>query len=198
MSDIPTREPEKITAGDYVQWKKESSACITPAGDECKASAGWTLTYALVKSGVKITITADASGDDFLITLSLSTTAAYDPGRYQWQAYVTGGSSERYMIDSGSIEILPNFAVAGAAVGYDDRSQAQKIYEAAEAMILGRATKDDSNRIVHGEVIGKMPIQRLLELRDKYLAIWNQEKAAERVADGLGHGSNIYVRFSDV
>ena len=55
---IPTKEPDQITAGDYVQWKIESSDVISPAGVELKASAGWTLTYALTKTSKAIAITA--------------------------------------------------------------------------------------------------------------------------------------------
>jgi hypothetical protein len=154
----PTTEPEKITAGDYVQWKKEGSACIDPAGNSCLASDGWTLTYALTKTSDQITITAADSGDDHLVTLSAATTAGYTAGIYSWQAYVTGGSSERYMIDSGTIEILPNLAVQ--TTGYDDRTHVKTVLDALEARLENRATSDQAGMLVGGEVINYMPIHR--------------------------------------
>jgi len=195
MSETPTREPDKITAGDYVQWKKLGADCLTPAGDSCLASAGWQLTYALVKSGQQITISASASGDDHLVTLAASATANYSPGIYSWQAYVTGGSSERYMVDSGTIEILPNLATA--ATGYDDRSHVKKVLDALEARLEKRATADQAQTLIGGEVIAYMPIQRVLEWRDKYKAYYAQEIQAEAIANGLGGKQNIKVRFSN-
>lgn len=186
MTDIPTTEPARITAGDYVQWK------ISLA--DYKASDSWTLTYSLVKKGTRIEITATASGDDHLVTLAAATTATYNIGIYAWQAYVTK-SSERYMVDRGTLEVLPNYAAMPS--GYDARSHVKKTLDALEAMLEGRATKDEAAIIIGGDTIGKMPIHRLLEWRDKYLAYYAQEKQAERVANELGHDGNIYVRFED-
>lgn len=195
MTDIPTSEPEKFAAGDYVQWKKLGAACVNPAGDACLASAGWELTYALVNSGGKIDITAVAATDDFLITLAAAATALYSAGIYSWQAYVTK-TTERYLVDSGTIEISPNFAGKSAA-GYDDRSHVKRVLDALEATLEQRASRDQSATVIGGEVVGKMPIQRLLEFRDKYKNYYEQEKRAERVKNGLGHDGNILVRFSD-
>ena len=191
---LPTIEPTKFTAGDLVSWKKEASACLDNEGNECKASDGWTLSYALVSSSTQITFSAIADGDDYKIELSPSTTASYSPGIYKWQAYVTK-DSDRYMVDSGTIEILPNYAAQTS--GYDDRSYAQKIYEACEALILNRATKGQAELLVGGEVLSSFPLHRLLELRDKYKAIWEMEKRAERISNNLGHPGNVYVRFKN-
>lgn len=186
MTDIPGTEPLSFTLGEYVQW--------TRTFDDYPASA-WTLTYSLVKASAKIAIVASADGDDYLVTLSTTTTAAYTAGKYKWQAHVAGGSSERYLVDSGSIEILPDFATQ--STGYDDRSHVKTTLDLLEAMIEKRATKDQGSTVIAGEVLGKMPMHRLLEFYDKYKAMYAQEQAAERVANGLGSGSNILVRFID-
>ena len=56
-----------------------------------------------------ITITASASGDDFLVSVGQSTTASYTAGDYRWQAYITRNSdSERLTIDSGTFEVVAN------------------------------------------------------------------------------------------
>ena len=195
MTDIPTTEPEKITAGDYVTWKKKSGDCVNPSGTELKASDSWTLTYALVKDGKQITITANASGDDFMVTLAAATTAAYKPGFYHWQAYCTGGSSERYMVDSGTIEILPN--LADESTGYDNRSHVKKVLDAIEATVQNRASSDQAGMVVGGEVVGHIPLHRLLELKRTYEGYYRDEVRTERLANGQGHESNIYVRFVD-
>ena len=192
MTDIPTREPEKITAGDYVKWKREYSDCVDPYGDECKASAGWELTYALVNGDSLIAITAATSTDDYLVTLSAATTAAYAAGTYHWQAYVTkSATSERYRIESGTIEILPNFASQSS--GYDDRSHAKKVLDALEARLENRATKDQAAMVVSGMEIAYMPIHRVLEWRDKYKV----EYQGILHAQGLGESRKILVRFTN-
>lgn len=194
MTEYATTEPEKITAGDLVAWKREASGLSIPTGEVPKASAGWALTYALVKSGTRIQITASASGDDHLVTLAATTTAGYTVGVYQWQAYVTK-TTERYLVDSGTIEILANFAAATS--GYDGRSHARKVLDALKAKIESRATKDQEQMLVGGQVVGQMPIHRLLEFYDRFKAEVASEEAAERVANGMGSGRNIYVRFGN-
>ena len=195
MTDIPTTEPEKITAGDYIQWKRLGSACVTPAGDQCLASDSWALTYALVSAANKISITAQASTDDYLITLAKADTADYVPAIYSWQAYVTK-SDERYMVDSGRLEILPDFAAKSAA-GYDNRSHVKRVLDSLEATLEQRATKDQSAIVLAGEVVGKMPIQRVLEFYNQYSMLYTQEQRAEQVANGKGHDGKILVRFTD-
>ena len=101
MPDIPSKEPSEIVAGDYLTWK-------ISAGD-FPASAGWVLTYALVKSGSLIEITATASGDDHLVAVAADTTKTWSAGAYKYQGYFTK-AAERYMRRQGTIEIKPNYA----------------------------------------------------------------------------------------
>lgn len=195
MTEYATTEPAKIVAGDLVQWKRLASGITIPTGEVPKASASWALTYSLVKSGVRIAISASASGDDHLVSIPAATSAAYAAGVYAWQAYVTK-STERYLVDSGSIEVLANFAAATS--GYDGRSHAAKVLDALKAKIESRATKDQEQMLVGGQVVGQMPIHRLLEFYDRYKAEVANEQAAERIANGLSTGRNVYVRFTDV
>ncbi len=195
MTEYATTEPEKIAAGDYVQWKREAAGMSIPTGEVPKASAGWVLTYALVKSSVRIAITAAThETHDFLVTLAAATTGGYAAGVYQWQAYVTkAATSERYMVGSGTIEILPNFAAASS--GYDARSHVKKVLDALEAKLEGRASKDQEQIVVGGQVVGMMPIARLLEWYSRYKQAYEAEQAAEDVSNGLGTGKQILVRF---
>jgi hypothetical protein len=195
VTEYATKEPEKIVAGDLVQWKRAASGFSIPTGAVPKSSDGWALTYALVKSGTKYAITAAASGDDFLVSLSAAVTAAYAAGVYQWQAYVTL-ADERYLVGSGTLEILPNFAASTA--GYDGRTHARKVLDALKAKIESRATKDQEQMVVGGMVVGQMPIHRLLEFYDRFKTEVASEEAAERVANGMGSGRNVFVRFKDV
>jgi hypothetical protein len=192
VTEYATTEPESFTAGDLVAWKREAAALVIPTGEAPKASAGWALTYALVKTGARIAITAAASGDDHLVSIAAATTAGYAAGTYAWQAYVTK-TTERYLVGSGTIRILPNFAAA--AGGHDARSHVKRVLDAIEAKLEARASKEQEQMVVGGQVVGMMPIHRLLEWRDRYRAAYENEQAAERVANGLGSGKQVLVRF---
>lgn len=196
MTEYATTEPTQITAGDYVQWKRLHGSFTLPTAEDQAASAGWALTYALVKPGKQIAVAAAAhETDDFLVTLTAAVTAAYDPGRYDWQAYLTKGA-ERYRVGSGQLEVLENFAAK--TKGADSRTPARRIYEAFLAKVENRATRDQEQMVVGGEIVGMMPIHRLLEALDYWKAEVAREDAAQKVAQGLSTGRNVYVRFRDV
>lgn len=186
MVDIPSKEPSEIVAGDLATWK------ITD--DDFPASDSWELTYALVKSGTLIEITASADGDDHLVSVASATTANYTVGKYKYHGYFTKAGA-RYMRRQGEIEILTDFAAASS--GFDGRSHVETTLDALESMLEGRATKDQGSIVINGEIIGKMPIHRLLEWRDKYRGYLEAEQQAAAVAKGEGHGGNILVRFTD-
>ena len=66
MASIPTTEPETITAGDSLTWKR--TLADYPAGT-------WTLKYRLINADGKIDITATASGTDHLVSVEPATSA---------------------------------------------------------------------------------------------------------------------------
>jgi hypothetical protein len=55
---------------------------------------------------------------------------------------VSGGSSEVYEVDRGTIVLLPRYDQAAA---YDDRSHARKMLDAIEAVLESRASADQSS-----------------------------------------------------
>ncbi len=180
---MQTTEPRKITAGDTISWKKSLS--------EYPATSGWVLSYVLINATNKVSITASASGDDHLVSVSASTSAAWKKGDYTYQAYVTK-SSERFMIGSGEIQILPNLAVENAL---DGRSQVKKTLDAINAVIEKRASIDQEQYSISGRSLSRTPIADLIVLRDKYQALYNSEVNADRVSKGLSPKNRIMVRM---
>jgi len=72
----------------------------------------WTLNFVLNRPGSSpVTVTATASGFDFLVTLAASDTAAIAPGVWGFAEYLTAGS-ERATGNTGTITVLPNMAAA--------------------------------------------------------------------------------------
>ena len=84
MAETPSKEPSEFRAGDSVKWQKSI--------DDYKASAGWSLAYAFRGPGGVIDVTASASGDEHLVEITPTTSAAYTAGIYDVIGYVTKGA----------------------------------------------------------------------------------------------------------
>lgn len=68
-ASIPTTEPTIITPGDTIKWVR--ALADYPANDS------WVLTYELVNSAYRYTVTAAASGADHLVTIAAATSVGY-------------------------------------------------------------------------------------------------------------------------
>lgn len=179
---VPETEPNQVIAGDTWTWKKQLSDYLP--------SDGWVLTYALVKTGVIITITAADDNDDHLIEEAATTTASNDPGIYHWQSYITkSATSERYKYETGTIEVLADFAAQ--STGYDNRSFAKKMVDAIEAILPTAKSLKVISISVDGRSYNYADVQSLNETYDFWLAKYRSE---ERKA-GRGKGRAVNVRF---
>lgn len=160
--------PARIIAGDTAQWQKTFS--------DYPASAGWALKYSLVKAGNKYDIDGTAAGDDFLMTATAATTAAWAKGSYKYQARMTKGS-EAHTVEQGNIEIVANYSTA--AGGLDDRTHARKVLDAIEAVIENRATMDQQEYQIGDRMLKRTDLADLYKLRSQYKAlVANEEKLA--------------------
>lgn len=172
---IPTTEPLQPRAGDTWMWTR--TLADFPA-------TSWDLTYILISASAKITITASADGENHAVSVPASTTAAYPDGRYDWTSYVSDGT-DRHSVDAGSMEVLPDLAVASA---YDGRSHARKMLEAIESIIEGRATAENLDLVstsIQDQSITKNP-EELHRLRAYYSSI----VAAEDAKNATGSAGN--------
>ncbi len=181
MADIPTTTPDSITAGVSSSWSR--SLDDYPAGD------GWSLDYYLVKDGAQLQIDSAADGDTHLIELLPEDTEDWDPGVYRFQAFVSDGT-DNHMVDEGQIEILVNFA--NQSTGHDPRSHAEKMLDAIEATLEGKASKDQLSYSVAGRSITRLSPGELTDWRDYYRIEVNKEKRR----DGrLRRSTTIRARF---
>lgn len=183
MPAIPTREPLSIVAGATVKWRREDLTADYPA------SAGWALSYNLVKASRQFTISAVASGDAFQVDLSASATAQFETGRYAWQAFVTK-TTEIYPVGSGQIDILPNLSSPA-----DVRSHARKMLEAIEAVLENRATLEQKSYEIAGRRLERVPPAELVKLHAHYDAIVKSEDAAAALNAGRKVKRKILTRF---
>lgn len=181
----PTNEPLQLRAGDTWAWRRDDLTATYPAPT-------WTLTYYFKSASANFSITASASGAAFAVSVAKATTATRTAGRYKWTASVDN-STERHVVDLGELVVLPDYAVAG---NLDDRSHARKMLDAIEALLEGRATKDQQ-AYTHGDVsITRIPIERLKQIRDEYRAEVASQRRAERLRNGKPAQTNLPVRFA--
>ncbi|MDH5188730.1 MAG: hypothetical protein OEW37_07210 [Rhodospirillaceae bacterium] len=184
MVELPTVEPVRFVSGDTVQWLKD-----LPDYDP----AVWVLTYGFVKDGQRKTVTATNNGDGrFRATISASA-SGYEPGTYYWQAQVSLGSSQRYTVAQGRVEVLPS--LNDYANGYDGRSQVKKTLDALNATLEKKASRDQMQYSINGVAIQRMTMGDILAARSLYARLYKQEVDAEAVANGEIKSNMIRVRF---
>ncbi len=181
--DTPTVEPDQIIAGDSVSWRKALA--------DYPASAGWDLTYAL-RGPDKIDLDSSADGDAHLIDLAAADTANWAAGFYTWTLFAKMGG-DRYTVAQGAVEILPD--PAGIAAGADQRPHCKKVLDAIEALLEGKATRDQKTYEVDGVRIDRMEIAELLRWRVVYRREWRDYLRKQQVAKGKKRGNRVLVRF---
>jgi hypothetical protein len=168
---------------------------------EFSAADGWVLKYQLVPrftTPVQAAITLTATTyevTDFRVQAAAATTAAWKAGAYHWARWVEF-AGVRQSLGSGELTVKDNPATA--AQGYDGRSHARKVLGAIEAVLEGRATKDQEEYTIEGRSLKRTPIKDLLVLRDTYRTEVRTEDAAAAVAAGLPNPRRVGVRFQRV
>lgn len=177
---IPTSPPASARAGDTWQWQIALADYPAPT---------WELTYNLFNASALIAITATASGTEHLIRVEADETGSYAAGRYDWVASVTSATFERYQVDAGVIQILPDMAAVDGD-GYDGRSIARQMLDALDALVLARATgaQMDLVRMNLGDRYQQRDPAALLKWRQHYAAIVAAEDRAAAGARGQSVG----------
>lgn len=186
--------PATITAGDSVEW---IDAAVDPA-----SSPDWSLTYYLRTStasqGATVSGTADGGGG-WSLAIAAATTAAFAAGRWYWQAQAAYGS-QLVTLGSGTLQVLSSLVYTGTPAAVDGRSEAEQDLEAVRTAIRtvvagGVSQYSVGSFGVAGRSATKLDLGKLME-RESYLkTIVARERAAEKVAAGLGDPRNLFVRF---
>ena len=184
MADVPTKEPEIVRAGDTIKWEKDLS--------DYSAADSWVLKYALRGNSEAIDITAAASGSKHLVTITAAISAGYNKGIYDCLGYVEKGS-ERYSVFIGKIKVEQDLEAAGSS--HDPRSHVKKVLDSIESVLENRATKEVLESTIEGVAIKRITHEELILMRQKYLAFYEQELAADKIKRGLGTSRTILTRF---
>lgn len=176
--------PSEIFAGDSATWNDD------PTADRLGGSidSAWTLKY-VISFATAVTLTATSNGSGWTTTLS-KTQSAVAAGDYYWQAYAETGS-RRESLGSGRLKIR---AAAGNAVTGKSqiRQDLEAVQAAMRAMISGGAVAEYT---IGGRSLRKIDMTDLIMLEQKLKGELYREEKAERLANGLGNPSNVFVRF---
>jgi hypothetical protein len=177
--------PATIRAGDTVRWRDAATA------DDLGtliSSSDWTLTTYLRSA-------TPGNGDGWESTISAATSAGLAVGDWSWGARATK-AGEVVTIGSGSLVILPALNYAGVPSAIDGRSQAQQDLDAVQAAIRALISGGAVRRYtIGGRQLEKFSLEELMARESRLKAIVAREKAAEKIAAGLGDPRSLYVRF---
>lgn len=187
-SNAPTTEPEVVSPGDFIQWKRTDIG-----GDYPPAS--YTATYVARITGggnTEVQVIGTASGSDYLFTVSSTTSNDFVVGLYHWQLEIKRNSdNSRIIIDRGYFTCVADLDVNGA----DPRTHAEIMVAKIESILSGKADSDVASYSIAGRSLSKMSFQELTNARDYYKKEVQQEVIAERIRKGQGTGATIQVRF---
>lgn len=179
---------EELIAGDTLDF--------TVSVPDYPASDGWTLKYRLTprfaaptQAPVVLTATTNANGTDYDVQAGPSTTADWAAGSYTWARWVEKTGARQTLSESGALLVKADPSTT--VQGFDPRGHAQTVLDAIEAVIEGRATKDQEEYTIGSRSLKRTPLDELIKLRGRY----KSEVLAERIAageTGLGTGKVVY------
>ncbi len=185
MPELLTRVPREIVRLSTPSWRFEDPE-FTPAD-------GWTLEY-FFEGPSELNITAAPDGAGHLVELTALQTAIAT-GSYGWQAIASRATPklERILVGTGRTEFVLNYGV-DTSTG-PNKSHAQRMVEAIEAQLEGRATDGQRSMSINGRSLDRIPVLELMELRRVYRMELRSEEAA--IAQGVTPGKRrrIKVRF---
>lgn len=133
----------------------------------------WSLSLVL-RGPQAIDLTASAEGEDHVLEAAAADTAEWAPGLYVWQLRAID-APDVVLVEEGQSRILVD--LAAQAADYDGRSHAERVLEAIEAVIEGRASIDQSSYSINNRSLSRTPIGDLLKLRTRYRAEVAQARA---------------------
>lgn len=177
-------EPNKLYINMDATWTESLS--------DYPASLGYVLKYTVTNASYQIAISSSASSDNpdsHTVTIASADTATWHAGKYQYLKYVEK-SGKKYPISQGSIEI-----VASVFAANDQRSFAQRMIDAIEATMEGRATKEQTALTINGRSIQYLSLTELISARAHFVELVKQEEVKAKIAAGVSVGNKILSRF---
>lgn len=186
--------PATIRAGTTVRWLEPPAVDLD---GNAATSASWTLISYLrtdtTHEGATVTGTARADGGwDMAITAT--TSSAFDAGTWYWETRATSGATV-LSLGSGTTQVLPSLSYTGQPSSFDGQSQAEQDLVAVQAAIRSIVSKGAKSYTIGSRKFDAADLGQLMEREAQLKAIVARERAAEKVAAGLGDPRSLFVRF---
>lgn len=173
--------PSQITAG--VTLSIPITLTEYPAGT-------WSMSLVLRGPGV-IDLAASADGETHVLSADAGTTAGWAAGVYWYSLRVTDGANQIHELETGQVEIRADLAAVDGT--YDGRGHVERVLDAIEAVIEGRASIDQERYRINNRELQRTPIDQLLKLRSEYRRELQRLKAARKGRSVLGR--QVLTRF---
>lgn len=186
LKDVPFYEPREIAVGETLEWKR--ALAEFPAGT-------YTLTYYVRGAGPGFNVAAAQEGSIHHVTVPSSTTQNLVAGTYTWEAWTDDGAGGQYLVASGEFKVITSLKAMTTSTTLDNRSQAKKILDAIDAMMIGKATLDQQSYTIGNRQLSRIPIPELLKARTHYAKLYARERRAERLKTGAPYLKTVLVRF---
>jgi hypothetical protein len=187
--------PAEIRAGDTVQWIEPATVDLD---GNAATSATWTLSTFLrtntASEGATVTGTARSDGG-WDMAISATTSGGFDAGTWYWQTRISSGATV-ITVGSGTTLVVAALSYAGAPGAVDGRSQAEQDLDAVQAAIRSLISKGAKQYTIGSRSFTANDLGQLMEREAQLKAIVARERAAEKVAAGLGDPRNLFVRFT--
>lgn len=159
--------PTELRSNFNITFEIEDTASLVPTGFTPKFILGGSTSF--TKSGT-------VDGDNIKFELLPTDTATLATGQYWYQVVAEDGSS-RVFIKDGTVWVIGQITGAGT---YDGRSVAEKILEAIDAAMLGKATRDQQSYIIQSgsgsRSLVRLNIAELKQVRSYYAGLVAAEK----------------------
>jgi len=172
--------PDKLVAGDTFKFVFNA----TPYS----SADGFGLSLKLngpSGSPQQTSVTANANtGTLFDVRIAPATTANLAAGLYVY-SMVASDNTDSYTVESGNITVE---ARADLGTNTDLRTHNQKVLDAINAVIEGRATQDQQSYTIAGRTLTRTPLKDLMDLKKHYEGAVAQEQGKAQ--------KKLYVRFS--
>ena len=187
--------PQSFRAGDYIQWRLNAT---TDNFNEPISSPDWSVTYYFRTNTdfLGATATSTVHLDGFQFSLASNVTETFLTGNWFYQAIANKSGAEKQTVASGKFQVLPNLAFTGSnPEALDDRTQAQKDFDAIEATIRALSTGQAVQEYKIGNrSIKKYDLSELILIRDRYKRDLIKEEKQQLIANGQGNPHNLYIR----
>lgn len=147
----------------------------------------WSL-KALIRGPSTIDLLSVASGTSHVLAASATITSGFVAGDYRVSLRAVSGD-EVVELECGAVAILDD--VAGITDGDDVRGAAARGLAAIDAVLLGRASKDQESYTINGRSLTRTSIADLLLLQKSYQTAVAKEKRGGKSRRFLGRKINI-------